>query len=172
MSETPPTQAVAPDGADPAAPGWRVRVAARRDVAAVVAAVRELLSELGGKAPAASAMEAATRELVDNCDTGALLVAETDEELVGVLAASWQTAIHAPGRYALIQDLWVGEAWRSQAIGAALLTALCELACEWGIDRVEVGLPRETFAAIRATEAFYERNGFSPLGSRMRRVLR
>ena len=37
--------------------------------------------------------------------------------------------------------------------------------------RVEVGLPRESFAGIRATEAFYLRNGFEPLGPRMRRML-
>jgi len=171
MSETPPMQAETSAGADPEASGWRVRVATRKDVSAIVAAVGELLAELGGQAPAPDAMEAAARDLIDNCDTGALLVAGADDELVGVLAASWQTAIHAPGRYALIQDLWVKESWRSRAVGAALLAALFELAGEWGVSRVEVGLPRESFANIRATEAFYERNGFSPLGPRMRRVL-
>lgn len=164
-------QATVPNGADPEATGWRVKAASRKDVAAIVTAVTELLSELGGTAPAPDAMETAARELIDNCDAGALLVAEADGALVGVLAASWQTAIHVPGRYALIQDLWVDEAWRSQAIGAGLLAALFELAGEWGVDRVEVGLPRETFTAIGATQAFYERNGFSPLGPRMRRVL-
>ncbi len=37
--------------------------------------------------------------------------------------------------------------------------------------RIEVGLPRETFAAIGATEAFYRVNGFEHLGPRMRRLL-
>ena len=38
---------------------------------------------------------------------GALIVAEAGAEIVGVLSASWQRALHVPGRYATIQDLWV-----------------------------------------------------------------
>ena len=94
-------------------------------------------------------MHAAARALLERSATpGALLVAEADGALVGVLGASWQTAIHVPGRYALIQDLWVHRAWRSRAIGAELLAALCELARERALARVEVGLPRESFAQL------------------------
>jgi hypothetical protein len=42
---------------------------------------------------------------------------------------------------------------------------------EQGVGRIEVGLPRETFAAIGATESFYLGNGFERLGPRMRRLL-
>ena len=115
-------------------------------------------------------MQAATRALIEDRDAGAVLVAELDGELVGVLAASWQTAIHIPGRYALIQDLWVHPAWRSREIGGDLVRALCELAGDRQIERVEVGLPRDSFAGVHATEAFYLRNGFVRLGTRMRRL--
>ncbi len=91
--------------------------------------------------------------------------------IVGVLGASWQTAIHVPGRYALVQDLWVAPSHRGQAIGGALLDALFARAREQAMARVEVGLPRESFPGIRATEAFYLHNGFAPLGARMRRLL-
>jgi GNAT superfamily N-acetyltransferase len=112
-----------------------------------------------------------------------VLVAQTDDRspavgespvgdgLVGVLAASWQIAIHVPGRYALIQDLWVSPDWRGKGIGAGLLTALFELARSRGVQRVEVGLPRERFAQFQATESFYLSNGFTPNGPRMRRIL-
>ncbi|MBA3807391.1 MAG: GNAT family N-acetyltransferase [Solirubrobacterales bacterium] len=117
-------------------------------------------------------MESTTARLLGDETVGAVLVAEADGGvLVGVLAASWQTAIHVAGRYALIQDLWVEQAWRSQAIGSALLDALCRLAQERGVTRLEVGLPREHFAALASTEAFYMREGFAPLGARMRRIL-
>lgn len=155
-------------GRRPAA--WRVRAAAEQDIPAVAEAVVELLVELGGKPHAPAAMQAATRALIDDRDAGAVLVAELDGELVGVLAASWQTAIHIPGRYALIQDLWVHPAWRSREIGGELVRALCELASERQITRVEVGLPRESFAGLSATEAFYLSNGFERLGPRMRRI--
>jgi GNAT superfamily N-acetyltransferase len=103
-----------------------------------------------------------------------LLVAEAggeDDGIVGVLAASWQYAIHVPGRYGTIQDLWVHHAWRSKAIGRDLLEAFFDLAREEGAKRVEVGLPRDDFAKLGATEAFYLANGFVPLGPRMRRIL-
>jgi GNAT superfamily N-acetyltransferase len=93
------------------------------------------------------------------------------EAILGVLGASWQSAIHVAGRYALIQDLWVHRAWRGSGVGGGLLAALFERARERGIGRVEVGLPRASFAGLEATEAFYRANGFTALGTRMRRSL-
>ncbi len=157
--------------ADSANVGLRVRAAQHDDVQAVAAAVSQLLLELGGTPPPLPAMEAAAGEIVRDHAVGAVLIAEAEGALVGVLAASWQTAIHVPGRYGLIQDLWVDPALRSQAVGAALIDALCRLAREHGVKRLEVGLPREHFAAIGPTVAFYRREGFTPLGQRMRKAL-
>jgi GNAT superfamily N-acetyltransferase len=158
---------------EPPAPAraWRVRRADVGDAAAVADAVAELLAELGGTPPDAAAMLESARTLLADRDAGAIFVADAGDSLVGVLATSWQSAIHVPGRYALIQDLWVHPSSRGEAIGAALLAALFALADDAGVTRVEVGLPRESFAAIAATTRFYERNGFSPLGPRMRRTL-
>jgi GNAT superfamily N-acetyltransferase len=156
-----------------------VRAATLKDTSAIAGAVQQLLRELGGTPPPPVEMEETVRELIGDPAAGALLVAVEDGAdgaegagaIVGVLGASWQTAIHVPGRYALIQDLWVASSHRGQAIGRALLDALVALAREQGMARVEVGLPRESFPAIRATEAFYLGNGFAPLGARMRRRL-
>jgi GNAT superfamily N-acetyltransferase len=148
-----------------------VRRAERTDVAAVAAAVRELLAELDGTPSAPAAMQAAARTLIDSPWEGAVLVAEAEEEIVGVLGASWQMAIHVPGSYALIQDLWVRPDWRDRAVGSSLLEALFELARSRRFVRVEVGLPRESFARFAATEAFYLGNGFTANGPRMRRLL-
>lgn len=148
-----------------------VRHARHDDVPAVAAAVRELLLELDGVPGELAAMEAAARALIGDPAAGAVLVADADGELVGVLGASWQTAIHVPGAYALIQDLWVRPDWRAHAIGRGLLEDLFALACARGFARVEVGLPREQFARFAATEAFYLGNGFTANGPRMRRLL-
>jgi GNAT superfamily N-acetyltransferase len=155
----------------PAAQIWRVRPAGHSDAAAVAVAVRELLLELGGTPPVLSEMELAARGLIDDPTAGAVLVAGARDGLVGVLGASWQTAIHVPGSYALIQDLWVHPRWRGRAVGRGLLDALFELVRDRSLQRVEVGLPRESFEGFRATEAFYSRNGFIPNGPRMRRTL-
>jgi GNAT superfamily N-acetyltransferase len=147
---------------------WLVRRASRKDVSGVVVAVQELLLELGGSPPATPVLEEVVRELVGDRDAGAVLVARAGDRVVGMLAASWQLALHVPGHYALIQDLWVDSAWRSRSIGADLLTALVELARERKVTRIEVGLPREGFRRIKATEGFYLDNDFMPIGSRMR----
>lgn len=148
-----------------------VREAGAEDVEAVATAVGSLLEELGGRMPSRQEMEADVQALLDDPQGGSVLIAEADGEIVGVLTASWQRAIHVPGIYATIQDLWVDGAWRSRGVGAELVEAVASQARARGVGRLEVGLPRETFAAIASTESFYERNGFEHLGPRMRRLL-
>ena len=148
-----------------------VREAGSADVEPVADAVESLLVELGGRCPERAELESEVRALLDEPEGGSVLIAEADGEVVGVLSASWQRAIHVPGVYATIQDLWVDEAWRSRGVGAELVEAIASQARTRGVSRLEVGLPRETFAAIASTESFYRRNGFEPLGPRMRRLL-
>jgi branched-chain amino acid aminotransferase len=150
----------------------RVRPAGDGDVAVAAAAVGALLEELGGEVPPAVELETATRALVERPETGTLLVAEAGGEVVGVLAASWVHAVHVPGRYGVIQDLWVHPDFRSRAVGRELVESYAALAREAGAARLEVGLPKESFERIAATERFYIANEFASLGIRMRRKLR
>jgi GNAT superfamily N-acetyltransferase len=156
---------------EPVATGSRVRAAEADDAAAVAAAVAALLAELGGRSPELAELEAEVRALLADPEGGSVLVAEADGEIVGILSASWQRAMHVPGLYATIQDLWVDAGWRSRGVGAELVEAIASQARARGVGRLEVGLPRESFAAISSTESFYERNGFEHLGPRMRRLL-
>lgn len=156
---------------EPVAIQISVREAGAEDVEGVAAAVEALLVELGGRRPERPHLEAEVRALLADPAGGSVLVAEADGEIVGVLGASWQRAIHVPGVYATIQDLWVKEGWRSRGVGAELVEAIASQARDRGVSRLEVGLPRESFAAIASTESFYRRSGFEPLGPRMRRLL-
>ena len=156
---------------EPVATGATVREAGADDVEAVADAVESLLLELGGRRPERHELEAEVRTLLDDPAGGSVLIAEADGSIVGVLSVSWQRAIHVPGIYATIQDLWVDEAWRSRGVGAELVEAVASQARARGVSRLEVGLPRESFAAIASTESFYKRNGFEHLGPRMRRLL-
>lgn len=156
---------------EPVATQTAVREAGSADVEGVATAVEALLAELGGRCPERSVLETEVRALLDDPEGGSVLIAEADGHIVGVLSASWQRAIHVPGVYATIQDLWVDEAWRSRGVGAELVEAIASQARTRGVSRLEVGLPRETFAAIASTESFYRRNGFEHLGPRMRRLL-
>jgi GNAT superfamily N-acetyltransferase len=151
---------------------WKIREATQADVPAVAAGVGRLLVELGGEPVLTAALEEAARALIDDPDEGVVLVAEQDSRVVGVLGVSWQIAIRVPGRYGLIQELWVHPRWRGRTIGGDLIVALSEFARSRGVTRVEVGLPGERHAHLAATEAFYTNNGFTTIGTRMRRPLR
>jgi GNAT superfamily N-acetyltransferase len=150
---------------------WDIREATHEDVPAIVAGIAGLLDELGGKAGAPDLHEETAHALIDDGSAGILLVAENLKEVVAVLGVSWQIAIRVPGRYGLIQELWVHPAFRGMTIGGDLLAELFKLARKQGVARLEVGLPSERYPHLNATEAFYVNNGFTTIGTRMRRLL-
>ncbi len=169
MSGTTPMQ---PDAGPPSALAtWTIREATLGDVAAVASAVADLLVELGGKPAPIPELEEAARDVVTDPDLGTLLVADADGQLAGMLGVSWQHAIRIPGRYGIIQELWVHPAWRGHTVGGDLIVALFKRTRNREIYRLEVGLPSEKFPHLAATEAFYLSNGFTTIGLRMRRLL-
>lgn len=152
--------------------GWEVRPARAEDAPGVAAAVAALVAELGGSPPPRGAIESEARAHIADPSLGIVLVAAAaDEGLVGALTASWARAIQVAGRLLTIEVLWTRREWRDGGVGAALVEALAGAAAAEGASRVEVGLPRESFAALRATERFYLANGFERLGPRMRRAV-
>jgi branched-chain amino acid aminotransferase len=153
------------------ADSWSIREADLDDVPQIAIAVRELLIELGANPTLPAALEVPARALIEDNSLGLLLVAEEQGQLVGVLEVSWQVAIRIPGRYGLIQELWVHPEWRGRTIGGDLLAALFKLARRQQVTRLEVGLPSEGFSHLPATEAFYVNCGFKAIGMRMRRLL-
>jgi GNAT superfamily N-acetyltransferase len=152
-------------------PQVEIRDATDEDVPAVVEGLIELLVEIGGSPAPAEQLEEAACELIDDPEAGCILVAEVQGQIVGVLGASWQSAIRIPGLYGLIQELWVTPRFRYLEIGTHLLDELVEIALERGVKRLEVGLPSERYRHLAATESFYETNLFKGIGLRMRRVL-
>jgi ribosomal protein S18 acetylase RimI-like enzyme len=164
-----PLTPIEPNAEEEWAVTWEIREATHEDVPAVVIGVRELLVELGGKPLATPALAETAHALIDDGSAGVVLIAEQEEKVVGILGVSWQIAMRIPGRYGVIQELWVKPESRHMTIGADLLTALAELAHKQGVERIEVGLPSERYPALNATEAFYINNGFTSIGTRMRR---
>ena len=73
-----------------------------------------------------------------------------------MLVASWQAAIHVPGAYALIQDLWVDPDCRGRAVGRELVAALCP-ACACAGRRARGG-----WSAARELRALRRDRGLLP----------
>jgi len=150
---------------------WHVRPAAPAEAPIVAAAARALLRELGLASPPPDAMEDAARTLLRDDAAGAVFLADACGAIVGMLAASWPLAVHVPGRYALIQELWVHRDWRGLEVGRELLDALAGHAAARGVARIEVGVPPAGCCDLEATRRFYLRNAFGTVGGRLRRDL-
>ena len=112
-------------------------------------AVEELLVELGGRRPARGrAGGRGPGAASSDPAAGALLVAEAERR--DRRRARRQLAAGDPRARPLraIQDLWVDPAGAAAGSAPSWSTALAALAREQGVARLEVGLPRESFAAI------------------------
>ena len=84
------------------------------------------------------------------------LISELGEEPVGILTCHVQHLLHHEGPVYEIQELYVGEPYRSQGVGRLLLEELLTRLSGSGIDTLEVS------SNVRRTGAhrFYLREGF------------
>lgn len=97
-------------------------------------------------------------------ERGAVLLAEEDGAVLGVISVSFNLAIRYDTAYAQIEELVVDAAARGKQAGAILVRAAIAEARHRGCD--EIGLyPREE------TRAFYEKLGFAYVGVELRQRL-
>ena len=135
-------------------------------------AVEALLVELGGGDRRGRRSRPRSARCSAIARVGSLLVAEDDGAIVGVLGRQLGSGRStSPGRYATIQDLWVDprvaqpRGRRRAGRGARRAGAGAQ-----GVARIEVGLPREGFAAL-ADRGVLPRPASSASAPRMRRRL-
>ena len=83
------------------------------------------------------------REIVKNDETGTILVAEQDGEVVGVITLSYPVAIRCGGIYACIEEFIVSEQVRGGGVGGQLLEAAIAEATSKGCYEIQVDEPSE-----------------------------
>jgi GNAT superfamily N-acetyltransferase len=142
-----------------ATPGFMLRPAELRDVAAIVGLIRELaefekLTHLLQVTP-----EKLRPQLFGEKPAAEALVAESAGEVVAfaLFFTNFSTFLAQPGLY--LEDLYVKPGQRGHGIGEALLTRLGRLAAERGCGRFEWCVLDWNEAAIR----FYQRLGATVL---------
>ncbi len=140
-------------------PGFVVRGAELRDVAAIVQMIRELaefeqLEHLLQVTP-----EKLRPHLFGEKPVAEAIVAEADAEAIAfaLYFTNFSTFLARPGLY--LEDLYVQPAHRARGVGEALLTRLAALAAERGYGRFEWSVLDWNANAIR----FYERMGATML---------
>ena len=129
---------------------WSVVRTVRAMVAADAAAVSRMLAQLGYEVAAAP-----LRRHSDEAGT-AVLVAEVDRRVVGMVASRTRWHLHRDGVVTSIDSLVVDQEARSRGVGTDLLAAVCDEAKRVGARVVDLHSHHTRVDARR----FYERYGF------------
>jgi predicted N-acetyltransferase YhbS len=139
----------------------RIRVATRDDAEAITV----LLAQLGHAADAETVVARLSR--LAKADNNAVLVAEQDGGIVGLIGLHWLPLLHRPAPLGRITVLIVREEARRQGIGRLLVERAAEVFREAGCGSVEVT------SNLRRTEAhaFYKRLGFETPSAYFRQSL-
>ena len=101
------------------------------------------------------------REIVQNNEKGAVLVAEQDADVVGVLTLSYPVAIRCAGRYTCIEEFIVSERVRGKGVGGQLLEAAIAEATTKGCHEIQVNRPSELGYPV------YIQHGWADLGKHL-----
>ena len=113
-------------------------------------------------------LDETTRTLLDSSKIWAFL-AKSQGKPIGVITLHECAAIYSGGVFGEISELYVRPDFRSLKVGKLLLDSAVEKGNELNWRRLEVGTPplNESPRTIK----FYEDQGFTCTGSRMRRLI-
>lgn len=104
----------------------------------------------------ATALERATRGLIENHAYGRILCARLEGALVGVAVISFLWTLEHGGPAAWLDEVYVDPARRGEGIGRQLVEAAMQVARDSGC----IALDLEVDAGHEAAERLYERIGF------------
>ncbi|WP_455502127.1 N-acetyltransferase family protein [Gemmiger sp.] len=138
-----------------------IRPAGEQDVPAIIALYRELDSALVALQPEffceAPREEEEIRKVI-RADDADFLLAERDGAVVGFALAAyagWTPAYSCvlPHRYARLEDLVVGKAYRGQGIGGELLAAAKRWARNRRLEYIELNVLAQNESAVKLYES-------------------
>lgn len=135
-------------------PEMRPRMATVDDAVEVGRLLHDFNTEFDAPSPGADVLTERLRRLLADGSVLAI-IAGTPPVAVGLVTV--RPNVWYEGRVALLDELYVEPARRSQGIGAAILGVLHRYARENGIDAIEINVDEGDVDAQR----FYERHGYS-----------
>lgn len=94
--------------------------------------------------------------LIKRPELGDLLVAQQGDDLIGYVVITWGWGIESGGAEALVDEMYVVDAYRNQGVGTLLMTAALERAKEQEVKVVFL----ETESDNPESRALYDRLGF------------
>jgi len=108
------------------------------------------------------------RDTLEN-EEGICLIAENNEELIGLISVSIQerAPIFEENKYVKVHDLYVKEKFRSQGVAKKLFERAEKWASNQNVEAIELNVDTPNKAAIN----FYEKQGFGEIRKKMRKKL-
>jgi GNAT superfamily N-acetyltransferase len=140
----------------------QIRGAKLEDRDKVFELLRQLMLSATGVQSAINGQGASeTFRKIINEGQGAILVAEEDDRLLGLVTLSYPLAVRCGGLYACIEEFIVGDSARGKGVGGKLLEAAIQKAREKGCFELQVNRPSELGYPV------YLRHGWQDLGKHL-----
>jgi ribosomal protein S18 acetylase RimI-like enzyme len=130
-----------------------VRDAQPADAPSIVHLLREHAALAGGPSPIREGYVARYLAAAES----RVLLAETDDERVGLLAYSVRPDLYHAGPVCLIEEVVVRAAWRRRGVGSALMAQLAQRLAARGVIEVSVTVMPANGDAV----AFYRAHGLT-----------
>ncbi|HEY33437.1 MAG TPA: GNAT family N-acetyltransferase [Dehalococcoidia bacterium] len=138
-----------------------IREAKVEDQEEVFDLLRQLMTSANMESPINQPSSIETFRQVIEEETGTILVAEEDGQMLGLLTLSYPVAIRCGGLYSCIEEFIVTEQARGKGVGGKLLEAAINKATEKGSYELQVNRPSELGYPV------YMRHGWKDLGKHL-----
>jgi GNAT superfamily N-acetyltransferase len=99
----------------------------------------------------------------------AFVAYDENQNVIGICTLMESFAIYANGNYGIIDEMYVHPDYRSQSVGARLISAVVDHGRQKSWTRIDVTAP-ENERWCR-TRAFYEKRGFIFTGPKLKKLL-
>jgi GNAT superfamily N-acetyltransferase len=133
--------------------------------------IKALLDELDGKDVEWDTDKAETlcKEMIEREDYVVFHSVNGGDDVVGVITIAETECLYAGGKIGLIQELYIKPDVRCKKLGVSLVEKAIEYARQRKWNRLEVGAP--AYPEWARTKVFYECQGFTEIGPRLKYVL-
>ena len=141
-----------------------IRTATESDQHHCMALLQSLMDFTGGTADENAVL---TYQSLLSGERGEILVAQEDEQILGMASVSYNLAMRYGGEYCQLEELIVDPNGRGKNIGGQLMEKVVENAKARGCAEFGLYLVEST----EQNQPFYEKFGFVRVGSEMRQIL-
>lgn len=135
---------------------WTIDKASPDDIPALCELLSVLFAQEREFTPGVDAQRAGLTAILDDPETGIILVARQGQRLLGMVNLLFTVSTALGGRAALLEDMVVTPAARGAGVGSALLRRAVALAHDVGCRRITLLTDADNTRAQR----FYEQHGF------------